>query len=404
MEIAHKSDRWLIIAVGGLLLFGLIMITSIGVPKSIQLSAPGVLYPSCDDPAVDCYLLFKKHLLRLGIGFIAFFVGAKLSYRIWRKLSLAIFWILFALLIAVLIFGTTYNTFSKSWINLFYTSLQPTELAKLAMILYFSHWLEEKRLELRTFKYGFLPFVVIMGLIIVPILLQPDIGSVVVIVGIAAIMYFCAETKMKHLVVGVLVAVFIGIILASSITHIRQRFITFIGIGDTAACKETACWQTEQANIAVGSGGFFGKGLTQGIQKSYWLPQASDDFIFAASAEELGFFRIVFVVIAYTIIAYRGFKVAGAAPDVFARLAASGITAWIVIQAFLNIAVNIGLFPVTGITLPFVSYGGSSLVATLFAVGILVNISSHTKSHASSVHGWRHSRPLSSKYSDYRRS
>lgn len=404
MEMTRKSDRWLLLVVGALLLFGLIMITSIGVPKSIQLSAPGVMYPSCDDPSVDCYLLFKKHLWRLAIGLVAFFIGAKLSYRFWRKSSLVIFGILVVTLIAVLLFGSSFGTFSRSWIQIFYTTFQPTELAKLAMILYFSHWLEQKRLELKTFKYGFLPFVVIMGLIIIPVLLQPDIGSAVIIVSIAAIMYFCAETKVKHLAVGVLAAILIGVIFATTIPHIRQRFTTFVGFGDPVACKEAACWQTEQANIAVGSGGFFGKGLTQGIQKSYWLPQASDDFIFAASAEELGFMRIVFVIIAYGVIAYRGFKIAANAPDVFSMLAATGITAWITIQAYLNIAVNIGLFPVTGITLPFVSYGGSSLVSTLLGVGILVNISSHTKSYASGVHGWRHSRALPPKHSNYRRS
>ncbi|MBI5152699.1 cell division protein FtsW [Candidatus Peregrinibacteria bacterium] len=403
MEATRKSDRWLMLIVGALLVFGLVMITSIGVPKSIQLSAPNVMYPSCDDPAVDCYLLFKKHLFRLGIGVIAFFIGAKLSYRFWRKISIGVFIALVGLLIAVLIFGSTFNTFSRSWIQIFYTTFQPTELAKLAMILYFSHWLEKRRLELKTFKYGFLPFIVIMALIIVPILMQPDIGSVVIIVGIASIMYFCAETRIKHLVIGVLAAIIIGLLFALTIPHIRQRFVTFIGIGDSVACKEAACWQTEQANIAVGSGGFFGKGLTQGIQKSYWLPQASDDFIFAASAEELGFMRIVFIVIAYSAIAYRGFKIASTAPDVFAMLAATGITAWITIQAYLNIAVNIGLFPVTGITLPFISYGGSSLVSTLLGIGILINISSHTKSYASGFHGWRHIRPRPPKYSHYRR-
>ncbi len=391
------------LVVGGLLIFGLVMITSIGVPKSIQLSAPNVMYPSCDDPSVDCYLLFKRHLWKLGLGILAFFVAAKLSYKFWRKISIAIFAVLVALLIAVLIFGSTYNTFSRSWFNFTFGTLQPTEFAKLAMILYFSHWLEEKRLELKTFKYGFLPFLVITGFIIVPILLQPDIGSVIIILSIASVMYFAAETRFKHLATGVIAAILIGLIFAVTVPHIKQRFITFLGIGDEVACREASCWQTEQANIAVGSGGFFGKGLTQGIQKSYWLPQASDDFIFAASAEELGFIRIILVVLAYAIIAYRGYKIAASAPDTFSMLAAVGITSWIVIQAYLNIAVNIGLFPVTGITLPFISYGGSSLVSTLLAVGILINISSHSGYATHNFHGWRHSRPHPAKYSSYKR-
>lgn len=401
MELRRKYDVWLMLTVAALLLFGLVMITSIGVPKSIQLSAPGVMYPSCDDPNVDCYLLFKNHLIRLGVGIVAFLIAVKLSYRFWKKMSFGIFVFLIFLLILVLVFGYSYNTFAKSWLVVFYTSFQPTEFAKLAMILYFSHWLEEKRMELKTFKKGFVPFVTIMALMIVPILMQPDIGSVFIIVGIASVMYFSADTKIKHLAIGVSVALLLGLMLILTVPHIKQRFLTFTGYSERA-CRETVCWQSEQANIAVGSGGFFGKGLTQGIQKSYWLPQASDDFIFAASAEELGFFRIIFVVIAYAIIAYKGFSIAARAPDSFSMLAATGITSWITIQAFLNIAVNIGLFPVTGITLPFVSYGGSSLVATLIGVGILINISSHT-THANIINRWRHSGARFAKYSRYRR-
>jgi len=403
MELTRKSDRLLMFIIGGLLIFGLVMITSIGVPKSIQLSAPNVMYPSCDDPNVDCYLLFKKHLWKLGLGIIAFFLAAKISYRFWRKISIAVFAIFVLLLIIVLIFGSTYGTFSRSWLNFAFGSFQPTEFAKFAMILYLAHWLEKKQLELKTFKYGFLPFLTVLGFIIIPILLQPDIGSICIIIGIASIMYFCAETKIKHLAIGFIAAVLIGLILVVTIPHIKQRFITFLGLENSVECREAACWQTEQSIIAVGSGGFFGKGLTQGVQKSYWLPQASDDFIFAASAEELGFIRIFLVVLAYAAIAYRGFKIAMNAPDSFAKLAAVGITAWITIQAYLNIAVNIGLFPVTGITLPFVSYGGSSLISMLLGAGILINISSYSGQYAHHIYGWRHSRPHPAKYSNYKR-
>ncbi len=151
----------------------------------------------------------------------------------------------------------------------------------------------------------------------------------------------------------------------------------------------------------MGTGGFFGKGLTQGVQKSYWLPQASDDFIFAASAEELGFIRIVFVVIAYAVIAYRGFTIAYNAPDRFTMLTAAGITSWITVQAFMNISINIGLIPVTGLTLPFVSYGGSSLVATLIGVGVLLNISKHASAYAPSTVRRGNRRSYRSQYSAY---
>ena len=171
-------------------------------------------------------------------------------------------------------------------------------------------------------------------------------------------------------------------------------------------CVEDYCWQSQQANIAVGSGGFFGKGLTQGVQKSYWLPQASDDFIFAASAEELGFLRIIFVVGAYFVISLRGYKIADKAGSQFDMLVAIGLTTWICAQAFVNIGVNTALLPVTGITLPFVSYGGSSLLASMIAVAILLNISENTTYHAHTGNLYRRGdgRSRHSQFGRYRRS
>ena len=169
--------------------------------------------------------------------------------------------------------------------------------------------------------------------------------------------------------------------LIANMTHLRERFVSYVTLDKE--CVQDYCWQSVQANIAVGSGGIFGKGLTQGVQKSYWLPQASDDFIFAASAEELGFIRIFLVVLIYAYIGYRGFKIANTAPDRFSMLLATGITTWIVAQAFINIAVNVGLMPVTGITLPLVSYGGSSILSTLIGIGILINISKYSTPYAS---------------------
>jgi cell division protein FtsW len=193
-------------------------------------------------------------------------------------------------------------------------------------------------------------------------------------------MYFVAGARLRHLALGAFIVFIASIIIFSTVDRVNSRIKAFMNQDQN--CREDYCWQTEQANIAVGSGGFWGKGLTQGVQKSYWLPQAADDFIFAASAEELGFVRIIFVVIAYAVIAYRGFYIAFNAPDRFTMLTAVGVTSWITIQAFMNIAINIGLMPVTGITLPFVSYGGSSLVATLLAVGILLQISKYASQNA----------------------
>lgn len=403
MDTQHKVDTQLLVYTGILLVIGLIMITSIGVPKSIQISAPGVLYPSCDNPAVDCYLLFKRHLVRMFIGIGAMLVIAKISFRVWEKFAVYIFGFAITALIVVLILGSENNTFAKSWLTIFNTSLQPTEFAKIALIFYLSVWFERRQSETTTFHYGFLPFCFITGGMLLPILAQPDLGSAFVITATAVAIYFAAGARIRHLAIGFLAVFIASLFVIMAVTHVRQRFSAFLT--PAAECREDYCWQTEQAAIAVGSGGFFGKGLAQGVQKSYWLPEASEDFIFAASAEELGFVRTALIVILYGLIAYRGFAIAEGAPNGFAQLTAVGITSWITIQAFINIGVNTGLFPTTGITLPFISYGGSSLIASLIGIGVLLNISAYSSSssgaHASNFHRRRYSGTRPAQYRRY---
>lgn len=374
-----KSDTVLLIITLALLLFGVVMITSIGVPKSIQLSAPDILYPNCEQEGVDCYLLFRNHVIRVLIGFVALIICAKIPYKFWRRIALPMFAGIMFLLLFVLIFGSSLNTIARSWLVIFNTSLQPAEFAKLALVFYLARWMDEKTKDVGSFQFGFLPFCVISGLVILPVVLQPDLGSTLVLTLTAVSIYFVAGARVRHLMLGGFAAFLIAIMVIANVEHVRERFVAYISLDKE--CVEDYCWQSEQANIAVGSGGLWGKGLTQGVQKSYWLPQASDDFIFAASAEELGFLRIFLIVVAYAIIAYRGYKIANTAPDRFSMLVATGITTWITGQAFINIGVNTGLLPVTGITLPLVSYGGSSILTTLIGIGILLNISKYTTSY-----------------------
>lgn len=396
-----KFDTALALTVLFLLIFGLVMITSIGVPKSISLSAPGVDYPNCSDANVDCYLLFKKHLFRLFVGLIAFVVAWKLPIRFWKKLSPILFVATVIMLLFVLVFGQSFGTIAQNWLTFFNTSLQPSEFAKISIILYLSYWFSKKKAEVESFRDGFLPFCFIAGLILLPIMLQNDFGATMVIGLISISLYFVAGARFKHLGLGLIVALLFSIIVITSVSHVRERFQGFLRVDEE--CIEDYCWQSQQANIAVGSGGFWGKGLTQGVQKSYWLPQASDDFIFAASSEELGFLRIIFVVLAYFVIALRGYAIANKASNSFEMFLATGITTWIVVQAFVNIAVNTALLPVTGITLPFVSYGGSSLVASLVGIAILLNISETTTYYASSLNRWGDRRPRSTQPGRYRR-
>lgn len=385
-----KYDYILALSVLGLLVFGLVMITSIGVPKSISLSAPQVLYPDCSDAGVDCYLLFKKHLFRLFAGLVALFFAYKIPTRFWSKTSKLIYLGTIALLLAVVFFGKNFNTIATNWLNIFNTSIQPSEFAKLSMAIYLSYLFSKKGAAIKSLQDGFIPFVLVSGFILVPIMMQNDFGNTFVISLVAVSIYIVAGARVRHLLLGFLMALILVIVVVSSVDHVRERFTGYSKIDQN--CTEDFCWQSQQANIAVGSGGFWGKGLTQGVQKSYWLPQASDDFIFAASAEELGFARIILVVMAYFFIAYRGLLIASRAENQFEKYLATGITVWICGQAFVNISVNLALMPVTGITLPFVSYGGSSLVSSLLGIGILLNISKNTVyANSSNRRGYRRS-------------
>ncbi len=376
----QKYDRVLLIAVLSLVVIGIVMITSIGVPKSIRLSAPDLTYGDCADAAVDCYLILKKHLIRALLGVAAMLVAWKMPYKAWKTLAPVFYLAGVGLLVYVLAAGDENGTFAKSWINLpalpFIDSVQPSEIAKLGLIFYLSYFLSERISfeKLQDFKEGFLKFALIAGLVIGLIVMQPDVGSAIILSAIAGMIYFIAGANLKHIFAVLAIGAFFAMIAVATQDHIQERVTAFFD--PVSECDGgDYCWQTKQANIAIGSGGFWGKGLTQGIQKSFWLPQAVDDFIFAATSEELGFVRMTIIVLLYATIAYRGFQIANHAPNKFSMLLATGISTWITIQAFVNIMVNTALFPITGVTLPFMSYGGSSMVMTLFAMGVLLNIS-----------------------------
>ncbi|MFA5855346.1 MAG: putative peptidoglycan glycosyltransferase FtsW [Candidatus Gracilibacteria bacterium] len=380
--VKNKSyDTVLLLATLALVIVGVIMITSIGVPKSIRVSAPADLqYADCADAAVDCYLILKKHIVRVGIGLLAMLIGWKLPAKVWKSFAPLFYMLGVGLLIYVLFAGDSNNTFAKSWINLpalpFVDSIQPSEIAKLSLIFFLSYFFSEKVSyeKLQVLGDGVLKFTIIAGVMVGLIVGQPDYGSAMVLAIIAVALYILAGANWKHIVLGIVVIGILSFIaLAVSPTQ-RDRVLNFVFPVEDCV-NDSACWQTRQANIAIGSGGFWGKGLTQGIQKQFYLPQAVDDFVFAASAEELGFARMALIVLLYATISYRGFQIARHAPNKFFMLMAGGISTWIFIQSFVNIGVNTGLFPITGITLPFMSYGGSSMVMTLFGIGILLNIS-----------------------------
>ncbi|MFA7681506.1 MAG: putative peptidoglycan glycosyltransferase FtsW [Candidatus Peribacteraceae bacterium] len=366
-----------------LTLVGLAMIASVSVFESYQITTK-LVTDGLRDSASNSFYLWRsfKHVL---VGLAAMGFTMVTPYRLWERLAFPLFLATLLLLIAVFIPGirTEYGT-ASSWVRLGPLSLQPSELLKLTMIFYLAVWLQKREQLIGTFKEGFIPFVILLTLSTMLVAFQPDLGSFLVLSGIAAFMFFVAGGNIFHLLLGGAFAAVMGLPVILSQEYVRNRFRAFLRPGDTSIA-ETIGFQIKQALIAIGSGGVFGVGYGKSIQKFGYLPEVQADTIFAAMAEELGFLRLLIILTMFSIFIYRGYRIALEAPDRFGSLVAAGITTWIACQTIINLSVNLSLFPLTGITLPFISYGGTSLVSLLAAVGILLNISTYSTHEAVSL-------------------
>lgn len=369
----HKEyDTILAFTILGLVLFGLVMISSVSVYESYQLTSDMAQRGILSEPTNSFY--FWRHFWRVVIALPVGYVMIYLPLTIWKKSALALFISSIVLLIVLFLpgVGANYGT-STSWISVsFLPSVQPAEFVKLALIFYLAVWMEKRQEHVQTFQYGFLPFTILLSSVVILLAMQPDFGSVLVISVIAAGMFFAAGGSIFHIFGGALFAAAIAYPIIMSREYIRNRFMAFF---DPSIDPLNVSFQIKQALIAVGSGGIFGVGFGKSIQKFGYLPEVQGDTIFAAASEELGFIRITLLVLAYLLIAYRGFSIARRAPNRFSMLVAVGITSWFVFQAVINIGVNLALLPLTGLTLPFISYGGSSLIANMMGAGVLLNIS-----------------------------
>ncbi len=375
-------DYPLLIVVFALVIFGLVMISSVSVFESYNITKElSQTYPDqYPQPSNDFYLW--RSIGHVSLALIILFLSMRIPYTVWRKIAPYIFFaslILLAILFTPL--GVKYKG-ATGWLDIpFLPSIQPVEIAKIGIILYFARWLEKRKEELKTLENGFFPFLFILGIVIVLLSLQPDFGSILVITPIAIVMYYMAGARLTHLVSGFLIALFFTSIVVMTVPYVNNRFHVFLDPSVDPQSRNVG-WQIQQALIAIGSGGVTGAGFGKSIQKFGYLPEVQGDTIFSAIAEEMGFLRLLLLFAAYIFIAYRGFRIAKNAPNRFASLVAVGITTWFVWQSLINIAVNIKLFPLTGITLPFISYGGSSLMALLLGTGILLNISRYSHTNA----------------------
>nr|WP_245745256.1 stage V sporulation protein E [Lentibacillus persicus] len=321
----------------------------------------------------DQFFYLKRQLLFCGVGLIGMLFFTVLPYNTWKKYSKLLLLACFLLLLIVLIPGIGMERGgAQSWIGIGAFSIQPSEFMKLGLIIYLSVYLSVNQKYITSFKNGFLPSLVLVFAAFGLIMLQPDLGTGVVLAATCMVMIFTAGARLSHFL-GLAVIGLIGFLfLIVSAPYRISRITAFINpwedpLGDG--------FQIIQSLYAVGPGGLMGLGLGDSIQKYFYLPEPQNDFIFSIVAEELGFLGGTFVISLFALLFWRGIKVALEAPDVYGKFLALGIVSMLSIQVMINISVVIGLIPVTGITLPFLSYGGSSLTLTLCSAGILLNIS-----------------------------
>ena len=317
-----------------------------------------------------------RHVVYGAMGLAALFFASRISYKVWRKLALPLMGL--ALFLLALVFfppvGFSHGGASR-WLNFGLFTFQPSEVLKICFILYLSGWLSKKRDEAKDALTGFLPFVVMLGVVSVFLIMQPDIGTLIVIALTAAALYFLGGGKIMQIAALALLGL-IGIFVLVQLAPYRmQRFLVFLNPG---LDPQGIGYHLNQSLIAIGSGGFWGRGFGQSLQKYNYLPEPIGDSIFAIVTEEFGFFGATILSGLFFFFVWRAISIARRAPDIFSRLVVSGVASSIAFQAFINMAAISGLLPLAGIPLPFISYGGTALVATLFGAGIILNISRHT--------------------------
>ena len=356
--------------------FGILFLATLSAPASLQAFGN------------TNYYLFHQ-LLALGIGLILGFIAFKVPLNFIKKIAPVILIGNIILLIIVFLPAVGIKIWgAKRWINIAGMSLQPSEFFKITVIVYLSAWLSSKFPEQArgswtlSFKKGyhhaikiFLPFLILLGITTVFLYFQKDASTLAIITLSLLAVYFAAGTPVWHTMATVLGGISFGLLLIKLEPYRMQRFLVFLH-------PETdplgSGFQIKQALLALGSGGIFGKGLGMSTQKFGFLPQSMSDSIFAILGEETGIIGCSILVLLFVAFFWNSIRIAIGSQDKFAKLTAVGLTTWILLQAFMNIASSVGIFPITGVPLPFFSYGGSHIIAEMIAVGLLLNISRHS--------------------------
>jgi cell division protein FtsW len=364
MKEKKPFDFWLFITVLILLSLGLVMVFSASAPTAQKEYG-------------DIYFYIKKQLKFAFAGVVLMLLAANYDYRKFgRKTVLALMGASLVLLVAVLIPGIG-REINGSWRWIYFGSVpfQPSEMAKMALILYLAYYLSKRKKPLETLFGDLLPYLFVIGLIALLLLRETHLSATIIMISIAVIILFVAGAKIKHflLLAAPVLAVLVAVI--SFTDYMTPRINSYLNPWSNPKGEG---WQTIQSLYAIGSGGLFGRGLGQSMQKFLYIPEPHNDYIFAILAEELGYIGVAAVLLLFMIFIWRGIKIAVHAPDTYGCLVATGVTALIAVQSLFNIAVVTNTVPPTGVSLPFFSSGGTSLLFFMVEVGILLNISRYS--------------------------
>ncbi len=353
-------DGWLFFAVGALLGVGIIMVLSTSYLYSQERFSDGTYF-------------FRKQLIAAGVGLVSLFLGALLPANAYRRLAYPLLILGLLLLILVLIPGIGVSRGgARRWLSVGAFAFQPTELAKLSLVLYLARSLEKKGEKICTFSVGVLPHLIVGGLFLGLIFLEPDLGTALILGLVLFLMLFVSGVKLSHLIIPGLLALPLLVLSVMGAEYRLRRLLTFL---DPWRDPSNTGFQIIQSYIAFGSGQLWGRGLGESRQKLFFLPEAHTDFIFSVIGEELGLLGALTVLGLFGIIVIRGFLVAAKMEDPFDQYLAFGLTTLLGLQALVHMGVVMGLMPTKGLVLPFISYGGSALIMNLAETGILLSLS-----------------------------
>lgn len=349
-------DMYLAVVVGVLLSIGLMMVFSTTFDWSYQVFG-------------DASTVFLQQVNSTIVGLIIMTLLALIDYRVWRRFALLLMLTVVALLITVLLVASELFGAQRA---LFEGRIQPGEFAELVTVIYMAAWLSAKQTKIKRITYGLIPFTILIGVVAGLIVLQPDLSTAALILLTAETMFFLAGAAWLQIGATVVVVLGAGWILVAQVGYASARLVSYLS---SVSDLTTASYHVQQVMLAFRNGGLTGVGLGEGRQKFGFLPAAHTDSIFAMVGEELGLIGCALIIVLFVVLAVRGFRIARSAPNNFGALMAAGITCWIVYKALLNVAVMTALIPFSGVSLPFISFGGSSLVTALAGMGLLLSVS-----------------------------